>query len=271
MTNTRQFIETKEYKRFAEFCDACIKYKYIGICYGASGVGKTLSSLKYTNWDSIGPQLKNKRLSQLEESITNDIATSTRLFCTAPAEKATTISGDIRNIGYKLSYGKALYKAKQTGSELESSAISELRDVELIIIDEIDRLKLQHLEQLRDIYDQNNLAMILIGMPGIEKRLARYPQLYSRIGFSHEFNKLSKGEVHHILEYKWSELGIPVKLENFSDYEALTSIIKITGGNFRLIHRLFTQIDRILEINQLKLITIEVVEAARDSLVIGFK
>lgn len=108
-------------------------------------------------------------------------------------------------------------------------------------------------------------------MPGIEKRLARYPQLYSRIGFSHKFNKLSKGEVHHILEYKRSELGIPVKLENFSDYEALTSIVKITGGNFRLIHRLFTQIGRVLEINQLKSITIEVVEAARDSPVIGFK
>ena len=130
---------------------------------------------------------------------------------------------------------------------------------------------MQHLEQLRAIYDQNDLAMIFIGMPGIEKRLSRHPQLYSRIGFLHEFDKLNKDETHHILEYKWPELGIPIKLEDFSDYEAITSIIKITGGNFRLIHRLFVQIDRILEINQLRSITVEVVEATRESLVLGLR
>ncbi|NRG47666.1 AAA family ATPase [Bacillus sp. CRN 9] len=145
------------------------------------------------------------------------------------------------------------------------------KDIDLIIVDEIDRLKLQSLEQLRDIYDQNNVAMILIGMPGIGKRLARYPQLYSRIGFAHEFDKLSKDEAHHILEYKWEELGLSIKLEDFSDYEAISNIIKITGGNFRLIQRLFTQIERILEINKLNTITTDVVEAARDSLVIGIK
>ncbi|EFF61597.1 conserved domain protein [Enterococcus faecium PC4.1] len=53
----KTFIETKEYKRFAEFCDACIKYKYIGICYGAPGVGKTLSSRYYCNWDNIEKQI----------------------------------------------------------------------------------------------------------------------------------------------------------------------------------------------------------------------
>ena len=74
---------------------------------------------------------------------------------------------------------------------------------------------------------------------------------------------------NHILEYKWSDLGIDIKLEDFSDYEAITTIIKITKGNFRLIHRLFAQIDRILRINQMDKITVEVVEAARDSLVVG--
>ena len=144
-----------------------------------------------------------------------------------------------------------------------------MKELNLIIVDEINRLKLQHLEQLRDIYDKNDLAMVFIGMSEIEKRLSRYPQLNSRIGFAHEFDNLSKDETHHILEYKWADLGIDIKLEDFSDYEAITTIIKIAKGNFRLIHRLFTQIDCILRINQMDKITVEVIEVAKDSLVIG--
>ncbi len=108
-------------------------------------------------------------------------------------------------------------------------------------------------------------------MPGIEKRLPRYPQLYSSIGIGHKFDKLIEDKIHHIMEYKWEELRLSIQLKDFANYEAVTSIIKIISGNFRLIQRLFIQIERILGINNLETITTEVVEAARDSLVIRVK
>jgi DNA transposition AAA+ family ATPase len=106
-------------------------------------------------------------------------------------------------------------------------------------------------------------------MPGLEKRLARYPQLYSRIGFAHEFKILSQAEITFLLERHLHQLGFKLQEGEFADAEALAAIIRITNGNFRLLNRLLTQIKRVMEINQLGYITKEVVETARDCLVIG--
>jgi DNA transposition AAA+ family ATPase len=140
---------------------------------------------------------------------------------------------------------------------------------ELILVDEADRLKMAGIEQMRDIYDRSGVALILIGMPGIEKRLARYPQLYSRVGFVHAFRPLGADEIRHILTQYWAQLGINNPDSDFTDAEAIAAIIRITGGNFRLLHRLCTGIQRILRINELQTVTKEVVETARETLVIG--
>jgi hypothetical protein len=50
---------------------------------------------------------------------------------------------------------------------------------------------------------------------------------------------------------------------------AVGAIIRVTGGNFRLLRRLLSQIDRILRLNNLTNVTSAVVEAAREGLVIG--
>jgi hypothetical protein len=46
----------------------------------------------------------------------------------------------------------------------------------------------------------------------------------------------------------------------------LAAIIRVTGGNFRLLQQLLTQVARIMEINALQRVTSEVIEVARESL-----
>jgi len=46
-------------------------------------------------------------------------------------------------------------------------------------------------------------------------------------------------------------------------------VVRIKGGNLRLVQRLFAQPSRILEINELTSVTKQAVETARESLIIG--
>jgi len=46
----------------------------------------------------------------------------------------------------------------------------------------------------------------------------------------------------------------------------VAAIIRVTGGNFRLLGRLLTQAERILEINGLTRLNTTVIDAARESL-----
>jgi hypothetical protein len=57
--------------------------------------------------------------------------------------------------------------------------------------------------------------------------------------------------------------------DDFTDQEAVAAILRITCGNIRLIERLLVQVEHVLAANQLQVVTKEVVETARDNLIIG--
>ncbi len=67
----------------------------------------------------------------------------------------------------------------------------------------------------------------------------------------------------------WQELGITYEPHRPSDTESVVTIVRITGGNFRLVERLMNEVARIMTIDNLDTIAPDPVEAARDVLVVG--
>jgi len=104
--------------------------------------------------------------------------------------------------------------------------------------DQADRLRTTGLEQLRDFFDRSDLGLILIGMPGFDRQLARYPQLYSRIGFAHQYQPLDPDDIPTVLAQYWDQLGQAFDPSNTDHAETVSAVKQITGGNFRLIERL---------------------------------
>jgi DNA transposition AAA+ family ATPase len=259
------FVVTKEHRRFAEFADAVRRDRYIGLCYGPPGIGKTLSARQYAGWDIVGPYLQAFRPLDVpapEQAMAN----RTIIYTPKVHTTARIVDKEITFLHERLSWG--IEWELQTPRDFTTLSKSCGPCAELLIVDEADRLKTPPLEQLRDHHDRTGIGLILIGMPGIEKRLARYPQLYSRVGFVHHYRPLSADELAFVLARHWPELRL-ADTADFTTGEAVAAITRITSGVFRLTSRLIAQIQRILDINHLSVVTSEVVEAARESLVIG--
>ena len=260
------FLATREHRRFSEFADTVRAHRYIGLCWGPPGVGKTLSARHYAavnEWDAWQASITEK-VQPVPERV---LETRTAFF--TPTVAATVRQIDLglpracQQISYAVDYAEQGVVDPYVHTESRSSGRTEL-----LIIDEADRLKATGLEQVRDYYDRHTMGLILIGMPGIEKRLARYPQLYSRIGFAHEYRPLNPDELTAVLAQR-----LPVMPESTDEglahASAIATIIRITGGNFRLVDRLLTQVRRIQTLNHLDTLTPEVVDAARETLLIG--
>jgi Cdc6-like AAA superfamily ATPase len=301
VTSSLAFVETLQHKRFVEFCDACRLFRYIGLCYGPPGIGKTVSALRYSRAEMI------IQFDRFTSESRDQLPINTLLYTTSVINTPSRVESDIRLARERL-MGIAMRPLRREAAEALDAI--RLRDeakrreilnregcspcdrppvdptyfqtfehyearkravpdpTTLILVDEADRLQMNSLEQMRSIFDEGNAGMVLVGMPGIEKRIARFPQFYSRIGFVHEFRPLDATEMQELLEQRWTPVGVTLPDEPFTP-EVIARLIRMTGGNFRLLTRLLTQIERVLEVNELHSVSTGVVEAARDGLVIG--
>ncbi len=180
------FAETKEYLRFGEFCDACRKYRYIGICHGVPGAGKTRSAREYAQWDTLSPlfpeelftlvgrrylddQFPHKPFATPGSPAFTEVLSCRTVYYTAPVGATPSrIEREVMALSATLSYLVEAAEQASRGKDDFLLAYRLPKRTELVIVDEAQRLKMAALEQLRDLYDRLNFGLVLVGQPGLE-------------------------------------------------------------------------------------------------------
>lgn len=102
------FMVTKGHRRFAEFADAVRRDRYIGLWYGAPGVGKTLSARYYAGWDTVEPYLRAFRLTESIPAPGQALASRSIVYTPAVANTPRTVDKGVTFCHTRLSWGIGL-------------------------------------------------------------------------------------------------------------------------------------------------------------------
>src|SRR5712691_772089 len=143
---TPDFLITKEYRRFVEFCNACQRERYIGLCYGPPGVGKTVSARHYAQWHVLENRLPRHRPYL---PLPPEVASCHTLFYTPElGNTPRSIKADIKEM--RLMLNRFVEEASH-GPDDPPMVGAPLDQCHLIVVDEADRLKMPALEQLGSV------------------------------------------------------------------------------------------------------------------------
>jgi DNA transposition AAA+ family ATPase len=102
---------------------------------------------------------------------------------------------------------------KGTVSEFRGRALEVLQacEVEMLIIDEADRLKPETFADVRDIYDKLGISVVLVGTDRLDAVIRRDEQVYNRFRACHRFGKLSGEDFQKTLGiWEHKVLNLPV-------------------------------------------------------------
>ena len=117
---------------------------------------------------------------------------------------------------------------KGTVSDFRNRTMEVLKGcgVEMIIVDEADRIKPETFAEVRDIYDKLGIAIVLVGTDRLEAVIKRDEQVYNRFRACHRFGKLSGKDFQDTVqtwEDKVLRLPLPSNLISKDMLRILTS------------------------------------------------
>jgi DNA transposition AAA+ family ATPase len=121
--------------------------------------------------------------------------------------------------------------------------IDKLRtDPKPVIVDEADRLTLPRFEDLRDINEASESAVILIGEVGLLTKLAAKDRIYSRVAEVVNFEPIGKSDIT-LYAAQMADLKLSA--------DAASQLAVKSDGSFRMIHNYVLKIAEFAEANGL--------------------
>lgn len=254
------FLVSNQYRRFAEICNRSHSNKFITLFFGKTGLGKTESAFYYSNWREVEPLLKQPLATRrIPRSI---VHSSAAIYTPDVGATSKMVQSGIALLRNRFDQ---LIDQATCWHNFDAGPFYPHKYLKLLIIDEADRLKANSLEVIRDIYERTSLSILLIGSSGFDRRLKRSSQLHDRLTLGYEIQPLNQDEMRLFISQKWKELNLPLN----ADDAASIAIMRISNGNFRALHRIFNEIKRLQKLNCLSIITPDLVEVARQGLLLG--
>jgi len=126
---------------------------------------------------------------------------------------------------------------KGTVAEIRDRAFRVLKGcgVEMLIVDEADRLKPKTFADVRDLFDKLAIAVVLIGTDRLDAVIKRDEQVYNRFRACYRFGTISGEQFRQTVEtWELDVLRLPVA-SNLTSKDMMQILAKATGGYIGLL------------------------------------
>lgn len=237
-TINKKVYDTKLIKVVNRMLNDAFKEKEIAVITSCSGAGKTTAIIQHCLINHYAVHIR-----------VNEVFTTKYLLQII-----------LRSLGTPF-IGLSTQQMYETASEILS------RKNRLIVIDEAERLKVSQLELLRDLYDQGNMGLCLVGLDDLRSLLQRgknlrenLVQLYSRVAYQQIVDILEPDDVAMILDDKIENHTVSKPM-----MKDLSKRYKSRGG-LRAIIKLAQLANKLADKNNIKIINDEFINTCTGEL-----
>jgi len=239
-------IETKNVKRCRSFIrlitDPKRRSPTMGVITGLAGVGKTIASQYYL--DNLAPHAQTALPTAIKIKV-------------MPRSTPRALAKTILDCLLEKSRGRNIYEMAD-----EVAAALERNYIQLLVVDEADRLNEDSFEVLRHLFDKTGCRIVLVGLPNILSVIERHEKFSSRVGLRMSFAPLDLGEVLDLVLPNSVFPHWNYHSGNESDREMGTAIWHKVNPSLRNLHNLLATASQIATDENIPSITQDIIDEA---------